>query len=682
MKERGVCGRYIQDVVCTKCSPFSAHIFDAEGNTPARNIPGICPSLCSKIYAFNCTAIVLELFGIQKRVFSDAEDFCNEFSISDADYCYPRVLEQSTNIKSGSKTPVGGSFDREDCVCVKEIASGLKNPIALVHANDLTHRMFVAEQLGIVHVILRNGTMLPQPFLDISSLVLLSSYPGDERGFLGIAFHPHFNRNGRVFTYYAAKVSPARFDVHNKRTNHVNRLSQFTLSPSNLNKLDESTEEIILEISQPKSNHNGGSLFFDLDNYLYLSLGDGGGAGDNFGTIGNAQNKSNIHGTLIRIDVDDASTRRQGQNYGIPAWNPFTTSDYASEKHEIFAYGLRNIWRCSIDQGDMGTGEGQGRIFCGDVGQGRYEEVDIVDKGKNYGWRIMEGNVCYRGCPSTVSPLEPPIIAYPHSEGKSVIGGYVYRGCLFPRFRGKYIFGDYTSGSLFYGIENSATGHWSKESICLAADSSCKGGGVTNSYKSGILSFGESESGEIYFLSTSNPSSSAPEGSLYQLLDPTAREECTVSETPPTTPYSTNWNYTSVCEGCGPRDVTSTNICSVISDFVLEVEFMGRIRDSLTSHVHWIVTVKNIVLLRRDGFWYLRIGDVIHLKESEDSTFCRCLSSEVINPSTEQARSGTYYLVSGLVERGILLLDRGSLLIESSQERHKIFEDYLSSCFE
>ena len=678
--ERAVCSSYIQDALCTKCSPFSAHIFDAEGVTSTQHSPGLCPRFCISLFAYNCTDIILELFGIEKRVFLDAEDFCREFSISDSDYCYPRVLGQSTNVTSGTKTPGEGIPQRDDCICVREIASGLRNPVALVPAYDRTHRMFVAEQLGIVHVILQNGTMLSEPFLDISDRVLVSSSKGDERGFLGIAFHPMYRKNGRVYVYYSAYYSNARRDEYNKLTHQVSRLSQFTLSANNPNKLDETSEEIILELPEPRSNHNGGTLFFDLDNYLYLGLGDGGGAGDKFGSIGNGQNNTNIHGTMIRVDVDNAATRRDGAEYGIPPSNPFVRSDYSEVRHEIFAYGFRNIWRCSMDRGDIDTHEGQGRIFCGDVGQGRYEEVDLVKKGKNYGWRVMEGNACFRDCHLQSDTFEAPIIVYPHAEGKSVIGGKVYRGCLFPRLRGKYIFGDYTSGTLFYGVENEKTGHWSKEAVCFAADSSCKGGGISNSYKSGILSFGESESGEVFFLSTTNPSSVASVGSVYQLVDPMSRQECSFT-TPPPGAVASNWDFASVCKGCGANSLTSNNVCDVISDFVLIVRFVSRGKDPFTSAVIWRVRIKNIILLRRDTFWFVAIDDVVKLIESKSSVFCRCVSSKVINIETEEPNLETSFIVSGRVKGRSLYLYRGSLLLESVVARESVLDLHLGNCF-
>ena len=671
----------MHQAVCTQCSPFSAHIYDGESATPAQHTPGLCPHFCVLLYRFNCTDILLDLFGVQKREFESAQDFCNEFKIADSDYCYPDVLQQSTDLTSGIKTPEDGSPERDDCLCVKEVASSLRNPIALVAAYDGTHRMFVAEQIGVIHVILENGTQLAEPFLDISSRVKTSSYKGEERGLLGIAFHPLFRKNGRVYVYYSGFNTDGLRDEYGKGTSLVSVLSQFTLSTSNPNKLDIDSEDIILVLPEPSGNHNGGSLFFDLDNYLYLSLGDGGGVGDRFGSIGNGQNTTNIHGTMIRLDVDDTSRRRENQKYGIPVTNPFINSVYEEKRHEIFAYGFRNIWRCTMDRGDSETNAGQGRVLCGDVGQGRYEEVDLVKKGKNYGWRVMEGNSCYRDCDSDTGALEAPIIVYPHSEGKAVIGGKVYRGCLFPRLRGKYIFGDYTSGSLFYGIENETTGHWSKESVCFAADSSCRGGATSNSYKSGILSFGESESGEIYFLSTSNPSTTSAVASVYQLIDPASRKECSYTARRPSLAKSASkWEYSSLCRGCGPTSITSSNICSVINEFVFIVSFLSRGKDSFTSDVYWRVEIRDILLLQRHMFRYIHVENVIKIWESNSSVFCRCISSKVIDMNTEKPMSDTLYIVSGRVKGNSFYLYRGDLLLEKTDDRKATLDEHSDSC--
>ncbi|XP_043554362.1 HHIP-like protein 1 [Chiloscyllium plagiosum] len=200
---------------------------------------------------------------------------------------------------------------------------------------------------------------------------------------------------------------------------------------------------IILEVDEPASNHNGGQLLFGNDGYLYIFTGDGGMAGDPFGKYGNALNKSALLGKVLRIDINN---NNRGPLYKIPPDNPFIQDPDA--RPEVYAYGVRNMWRCSVDRGDPQTKEGNGRIFCGDVGQNKFEEIDIVEKGRNYGWKAREGFSCYdkKLCGNSSLNGVLPIFAYPHSVGKSVTGGYVYRGCESPNLNGLYIFGDFMSG--------------------------------------------------------------------------------------------------------------------------------------------------------------------------------------------------------------------------------------------
>ena len=214
------------------------------------------------------------------------------------------------------------------------------------------------------------------------------------------------------------------------------RVSRFSVNSSDPNKADQSSELVLLEIDQPYANHNGGQIAFGPDGYLYIALGDGGSGGD---PQGNGQNRKTLLGSILRIDIDNPS---DGKNYGIPDDNPFVgnTEGY---REEIFAYGLRNPWRFSFDPET-------GWLWAADVGQNRQEEIDIIEKGKNYGWNIMEGMLCYQ--PSTncdQAGLELPIWTYGRDQGISVTGGYVYRGQKNPELVGKYIYGDYGSGRIW-----------------------------------------------------------------------------------------------------------------------------------------------------------------------------------------------------------------------------------------
>uniref|UniRef100_A0A3Q1HXF9 SRCR domain-containing protein n=1 Tax=Anabas testudineus TaxID=64144 RepID=A0A3Q1HXF9_ANATE len=416
------------------------------------------------------------------------------------------------------------SEDPTGCLelCLEEVANGLRNPVAMIHADDGTHRFFVAEQVGYVWVYLANGSRIDRPFLNLTRAVLTSPWSGDERGFLCIALHPRFSTVKKAYVYYSVSV---------KKEERI-RISEFTLSTYDENQLDHSSERTILEVVEPASNHNGGQLLFGHDGYLYIFIGDGGRAGDPFGKFGNSQNKSALLGKVLRIDVDNND---DGAPYSIPSDNPFLRENEA--RPEVYAYGVRNMWRCSIDRGDPITGQGRGRMFCGDVGQNKYEEVDLIVKGGNYGWRAKEGFSCYDRKLCQNSSLDDilPIFAYAHKLGKSVTGGYIYRGCQMPNLNGLYIFGDFMSGRLMSLKENVTTGEWQYSEICMGRDRTCRFPKLINSYYKYIISFAEDESGELYFLATGVPSATARAGIIYKIVDPSRRAppgKCSVKPSP------------------------------------------------------------------------------------------------------------------------------------------------------
>ncbi|KXJ07455.1 HHIP-like protein 2 [Exaiptasia diaphana] len=342
--------------------------------------------------------------------------------------------------------------------------------------------------MGVVHILMPNTKQLQKvTLLDISHKVLTSDRKGDERGFLSLAFHPDYRKNGRLFVYYSTRLG----ESDDKSADHKSVLSEFTVSNLNPNRANHDSEKIILEIPQPRSNHNGGQILFGYDGMLYLTLGDGGSAGDPFGQFGN------------------------GLNFARP---------------EIYAYGVRNMWRCSLDRGDK-DGRGKGRFFCGDVGQNKFEEIDLIEKGGNYGWRAYEANDCFdsKQCYSPkLSNAIFPIFAYNHSVGKSVVGGYVYRGCQNPNLYGYYIFGDTWSSRFFTLIQNKTTRRWDHREMCFGDKSYCTDT-LKGDFEQFVLSFGEDEAGEIYLLAVPSPKAKTPVGSVYRLVDPARRgdpEDC------------------------------------------------------------------------------------------------------------------------------------------------------------
>lgn len=290
-------------------------------------------------------------------------------------------------------------------------------PLFLTHAGDGTNRIFVVQQRGLIRVFPNDSnTTSIQTFLDLTNK---ASQTGSERGLLGLAFHPNYSTNRYFYVNYTRSSDGATI------------VSRFTTQAGNPNKADSLSELILLTIPQPYTNHNGGMIMFGLDGFLYIGMGDGGSGGD----PGNrAQNPNELLGKILRIDVNNPSG---GNNYGIPPGNPFFSGGGAPE---IFALGMRNPWRFSQDQLT-------GTIYCGDVGQNAWEEIDTLWVGKNYGWRCYEGYAPYNtsGC-GPASNYTFPITAYGNpSLGISVTGGYVYRGARVPWLVGRYIYGDYGS---------------------------------------------------------------------------------------------------------------------------------------------------------------------------------------------------------------------------------------------
>ncbi|XP_068952813.1 LOW QUALITY PROTEIN: HHIP-like protein 2 [Petaurus breviceps papuanus] len=513
LKGHELCGGYIKDILCQECSPYAAHLYDAENpQTPLRNLPGLCSDYCSAFH-FNCHSAISLLTNdrrIQASQEKNGAHFCHLLNLPDQDYCFPNVL-RNDNLNRNLGAVVE---DRKGCLqlCLTEVANGLRNPVSMVHAGDGTHRLFVAEQIGVVWVYLPDGSRLEEPFLDLKSLVLTTPWIGDERGFLGLAFHPRFRHNLKFYIYYSC--------LGKKKAEKI-RISEMKVSQADNNKADINSERVILELEEPASNHNGGQLLFGLDGYLYIFTGDGGQAGDPFGKFGNAQNKSSLLGKVLRIDVNRRGSDKK--RYGIPPDNPFVSEPGAHPA--IYAYGVRNMWRCAVDRGDPSTQKGRGRIFCGDVGQNRFEEVDLIVKGGNYGWRAKEGFECYdfKLCHNASIDDILPIYAYGHVVGKSVTGGYVYRGCESPNLNGLYIFGDFMSGRLMALQEDERTNSWKKQDICIGNTKTCAFPGLISTYSKFIISFAEDEAGELYFLATSYPSAYAPHGSIYKFVDPSRR---------------------------------------------------------------------------------------------------------------------------------------------------------------
>jgi len=285
----------------------------------------------------------------------------------------------------------------------------------------------MVQQSGSVRIV-SGGALLATPFLDISSKV---NFDNAEQGLLGMALHPNYSTSKRFYLNYD-RLSGGQMQT-------VIAEYQASTDP---NVADPASERILLTVNQPFANHKGGQLAFGPDGFLYIALGDGGNGGD---PLGNGQNMQTLLGKILRIDVDHITP---GLQYAIPADNPFVGG---SGLGEIWAYGFRNPWRFSFESGT-------GRLFAADVGQDKFEEVDLVQKGLNYGWNVMEGSHCFNpptGC--NMTGLTLPIADYDHSEGDTVIGGYVYHGTAVTELAGAYVFGDFSNGKIWELTQSSGT---------------------------------------------------------------------------------------------------------------------------------------------------------------------------------------------------------------------------------
>jgi glucose/arabinose dehydrogenase len=361
------------------------------------------------------------------------------------------VLSQDAVVPAAPPNP--------SAVTLTQVASGFTRPILVTNASDGSGRLFVVEQTGKIWIV-ENSVTLETPFLDVSTLIsqdALNLQGYSERGLLGLAFHPNYQENGQFY-------------IHYNDLNGDTVIARYFVSASDPNLADPTSAMTILTQDQPYPNHNGGQMAFGQDGYLYISLGDGGSRGD---PENRAQNLSTLLGKILRIDVD------HGEPYAVPEENPFVGQDGAAP--EIWAYGLRNVWRFSFD---TLTGD----LYTADVGQNQFEEVNFQPAdstgGENYGWRVYEAMQQYSRGEAVNAVM--PVAYYGHSQGISVTGGYVYRGEQIPQLQGIYLFGDWGSGTIWW-LYRDETGAWQYD-VFIA----------NTGYN--ISSFGEDEQNELYLV--------------------------------------------------------------------------------------------------------------------------------------------------------------------------------------
>lgn len=387
------------------------------------------------------------------------------------------------------------------------IAAGFTSPVALIPANDGGHRLFVVDQTGLIWILF-NEARLEKPFLDLRGRVVRLNSFYDERGLLGLAFHPDFAKNGRFYVSYSA---PLRAGLSPDEWDHTTYISEFTVSAEDPNRADPDSERVLLAMDKPGYNYEAGHIAFGPDGYLYIATGDS--VRDPATEAGKyAQDTSSLLGKILRIDVN--GTADTGQNYIVPADNPFISGEGLPE---IFAYGFRNPYRFSFEAYDSG----KTRLFVADVGQAMMEEVDLVEAGGNYGWPIREGKTCFNaqnwGQPlesCSTNGLTDPILSYAHQGDLSaIIGGMVYHGRAIPELIGSYVFGDWGRGNGHLFVANPPTfgvGSWKFIEIALSGNPSEIGQ---------LLGIGQDENGELYLLTRApGVGATGDSGSIYKIV--------------------------------------------------------------------------------------------------------------------------------------------------------------------
>lgn len=391
------------------------------------------------------------------------------------------------------------------------LTEGLPTLVGAIFPDDGSGRALLVGQAGQVLVRGADGTIAGTPFLDLRDRMITLDDSYDERGLVGLALHPDFVQNGRVYAVYSAPTDDPLMDSEL-------RLSEFSALPD-LAMAPAESERMLLRIPKAEAGHNAGQLQFGPDGYLYVSVGDGGfsDGGDSVSAeVGNSQNRAMLLGKILRIDVDN------GDPYAIPSDNPFVGDP--STRSEIFALGLRNPWRFSFD-----VEGGVTRLFVGDVGQSLREEINLVTAGGNYGWRVREGTTCVNldalsfpldGCADSDANGEKftdPIIEYDRSIGRAVTGGYVYRGNRLRALRGKYVFGDFSAALLtpdgrFFAATESASGRWSFRELAVEN----REGGTIGEY---LYSFAEDTDHELYVITNDSVSPTGAGAKLYRIVE-------------------------------------------------------------------------------------------------------------------------------------------------------------------
>ncbi|MEE6461390.1 hypothetical protein FKM82_001282 [Ascaphus truei] len=478
------CAKLLEEIRCAYCSPHAQNLFHPPERTETSErqlvIPTLCKDYCKEFY-YTCRGHIPGLLQ------TTAEEFCFYHVTRDSGLCFPDFPRKQVRGPASNYLDQMEEYDkveeissrkhRHNCYGIQEIVRGLRQPVGAMHCGDGSHRLFILEKEGYVKILSPEGDLIKEPFLDIHKVVQSGIKGGDERGLLGLAFHPNYKKNGKLYVSYTTNQERWASGPHD----HILRVVEYTVSRKNPSQVDIRTERVFLEVAELHRKHLGGQHLFGPDGFLYIFLGDGMITIDDMEEM---DGLSDFTGSVLRLDVD---TNVCSAPYSIPRNNPHFNS--TNQPPEIFAHGLHNPGRCAVDRHSKDTNMNL-TILCSDSSTKNRSSSRILQiiKGKDYDFK-------------------------PLSSGP-MVGGFIYRGCQSERLYGNYVFGD-RYGNFVTLHQNSVTKQWQEKPFCLGNGPSCRG-----SFTGHLLGFGEDELGEVYILSSSKSMTQSHSGKLYKIIDP------------------------------------------------------------------------------------------------------------------------------------------------------------------
>ncbi|XP_043918188.1 hedgehog-interacting protein isoform X2 [Protopterus annectens] len=483
------CAKLLEEVKCAYCSPHAQKLFNSPDvkETAGKGVvlPMLCKDYCKDFY-YSCRSHIPGLFR------TTAEEFCLYYG-TDGGLCFPdfprkQVRGPASNyldpVEEYNKVEEINRKHKHSCFCIQEVVRELRQPVGAVNSGDGSQRLFILEKEGYVKIFSPDGDIIKEPFLDIHKLVQSGIKGGDERGLLSLAFHPNYKKNGKLYVSYTTNQERWAIGPHD----HILRVVEYTVSRKTPNQVDTRTARILMEVAELHRKHLGGQLFFGPDGFLYIMLGDGMITLDDMEEM---DGLSDFTGSVLRLDVDVDSCLAP---YSIPKSNPYFNS--TNQPPEIFAHGLHNPGRCSVDQHHKNI-NASATIICPESNSRNGSAIRIlqISKGKDY-------------------ENEPSILEFKTFSTEPLIGGFIYRGCQSRRLYGSHVFG-YRNGHFITVQQNQVTKRWQEKPLCLGSIGSCRG-----SPAGYILGFGEDELGEIYILASSKSMTQSHSGKLYKLIDP------------------------------------------------------------------------------------------------------------------------------------------------------------------